>query len=448
VVSPGLTDAQITHYHEHGFVILRQVFTTEETESIGSAIRNSVERTDVEVRKKVYPEPATTFHVDGRYLLEPGLSYMATHPLVVGGAEILLDSPVALSASVAYLKTPGAKGTSPDYEGSHPTAHQDYKTYQQAGSSVNWLFAIAPMVDLVDEIGPLSVSPASFKFTRKKRDGRVWRVERSRADAIAPMQDAKLRRGDLLFMNMLTWHHAGPNRTDRDRYGIYYKYRARNAPAASGPELYSEEAHRTIVYEGHSLLPHYGTELRSGRVLVEQSDEFLLLDEGDGWTLPGGSVATRDEGSGLSNCIGALQETCRAQLGLDLPWMSYIGDFATADGLCRVYAHQSSGGLDLAFTANRRFRWCRAEELEQLATQGELRGGYEAEAVRAVARSRLRSGDRRIRTSSGRPERKKQSAGASPRSLTGLPVRTPCRKIFSAINRGQFVEVRYGRSYG
>ena len=377
-----LTDAQIAQYREQGFLILRQAFSHEETESIGAAIRNAVERTDVEIRRKLYPAPATTFHVDGRYILEPGLSYIATHPRMVGGAETLLGGPVALSASVAYLKTPGAKGTSPDYEGSHPTAHQDYKTYQQAGSSVNWLFAIAPMVDLVEEIGPLSVSPASFRFTRKRREGRVWRVERSRADEIAPMQDAKLRRGDLLFMSMFTWHHAGPNRTDRDRYGVYFKYRARNAPTASGPELYSEEAHHKITYDGRSLLPHCGEGLHSSRLLLEQNDRFLLLGRGPGWGFPGGAVASDDHGSPLANCIGVLQEECRCQLGADVSWMSYIGDFPAPEGLCRVYAHHSSRALDLNLPAEGGARWCGADEIQQLAAQGELAGGYESEAVK------------------------------------------------------------------
>ena len=378
----ALTDDQLAQYRENGFLILRQVFSDEETAVIGAGIRNSVERSDLETRKKPYPAPATTFHVDGRYILEPGLSYIATHPQMVGGAEALLGGPVALSASVAYLKTPGARGTSPDYEGSHPTAHQDYKTYQQAGSSVNWLFAIAPMVDLVEEIGPLSVSPASFRFTRKRRQGRVWRVQRSRADEIAPMQDARLRRGDLLFMNMFTWHHAGPNRTDRDRYGIYFKYRALNAPAASGPELYSEEAHRKIAYNGRSLLPHYGEGVRGSRLLLEQNDRFLLLDRGLGWGLPGGTAGNDEDGAPPSNCIGVLQEQCGSQLGIEVPWMSYIGDFAASQGPCRVYAHQCRGPLELTAPADGRIRWCGADEIQQLAAQGELEAGYEIEAVR------------------------------------------------------------------
>ena len=383
-----LTPDQIDHYREHGYIVLRQVLTRDETESIGEAIQESVQRTDLETRKKVYPTPETTYHVDGRYIQEPGLRYIATHPMMVGGAETLLRTSAVLSASVAYLKTPGAKGTNPDYEGSHPSAHQDYKTYQQAGSSVNWLFAIAPMVDLVEEIGPLSVSPGSFKCTHKRRDGRVWRVERSRADDIAPLQDAQLRRGDILFMNMFTWHQAGPNRTDRDRYGIYYKYRAENAPAASGPELYSEEAHQSVTYDGRSMLPHFGDRLHSGRVLFEHDHRFLLQNSGEGWGFLGGEFTGNDSGSplskaaapnDLSNCIGQLQDQCDRDAGLEIPWMSYLSDFGEPGSLCRVYAHQAKAVPEPR--SSLQHRWCTANEVEQLGAQGELRDGFETQAL-------------------------------------------------------------------
>ena len=76
-----------------------------------------------------------------------------------------------------------------------------------------------------------------------------------------------------------------------------------------------------------------------------------------------------------------LQEESRSQLGVDVPWMSYIGDFPAPEGLCRVYAHQSSGSLGLSLPAEGRARWCGADEIQQLAAQGELAGGYESEAI-------------------------------------------------------------------
>ena len=279
----GLRQDQIQEYDGRGFVIVRNLFSEVEMERVAAGVIRSVKRADIEVRKKLYPAPATQFTVDGRYIEDPGLAYIAAHPRVVSAVESILGEPVALSASVAYLKTPGARGTTGDYEGSHPTAHQDYKTYQQAGSSLNWLFAIAPLVDLEVEIGALSASPGSFKFSRKVRSGRVWRVERSRADQIAPPEDTRLRRGDLLILSMFTWHQAGPNNSQRERYGIYNKYRALNAPPASGPELFSKRAHETVTYKGHSLLPHYGDcGIGMVRLLLERDEHFLFLRSKDG----------------------------------------------------------------------------------------------------------------------------------------------------------------------
>ena len=377
-MAPGLRRDQIREYEEQGFVIVRNLFSEGEVEQIADGVIRSVKRTDIEVRKKLYPAPATQFTVDGRYIEDPGLAYIAAHPFVVSAAESLLGGPVALSASVAYLKTPGARGTAGDYEGSHPTAHQDYKTYQQAGSSLNWLFSIAPLVDLDEEIGALAVSPGSFKFSRKVRAGRVWRVERSRADQIAAPEDTRLRRGDLLLMNMFTWHQAGPNLSQRERYGVYNKYRALNAPPASGPELFSRRAHEKIWCKGNSLLPHYGDcVIGNVRLLLERDGLFLFVRGQDGgWSLPGGSLPPEHRVSPQVNLVGPTQKIAAAMLGLEVPWMSYIGDFAEDGQLCRVFAH-SLEDLSPLRADELQSEWLTVDQVGDLRT----RGGYEKEAV-------------------------------------------------------------------
>ena len=374
----GLSQDQIREYEENGFVIVRNLFSEGEVEQVAQGVIRSVKRTDIEVRKKPYPAPATQFTTDGRYIEDPGLAYIAAHPFVVSAAESLLGGPVALSASVAYLKTPGARGTAGDYEGSHPTAHQDYKTYQQAGSSLNWLFSVAPLVDLDEEIGALAVSPGSFRFSRKVRVGRVWRVERSRADQIAPPEDTRLRRGDLLLMNMFTWHQAGPNLSQRERYGIYNKYRALNAPPASGPELFSRRAHEKIRYKGHPLLPHYGDcVIGKVRLLLERDELFLFLrSKEEGWSLPGDSLAPEHRVSPQVNLIGPTQKIVEAMLGLEVPWMSYIGDFEEGGQLCRVFAHPLED-LSSLKVDDLQAEWLSVDQVGDLRT----RGGYEKEAV-------------------------------------------------------------------
>ena len=377
-MAPGLRRDQILEYEEKGFVIVRNLFSDGEVEQAAEGVIRSVKRTDIEVRKKPYPALATQFTVDGRYVEDAGLASIAAHPFVVSAAESLLGGPVALSASVAYLKTPGARGTAGDYEGSHPTAHQDYKTYQQAGSSLNWLFSIAPLVDLDEEIGALAASPGSYKFSRKVRHGRVWRVERSRADQIPTPEDTRLRRGDLLLMNMFTWHQAGPNRSQRERYGIYNKYRALNAPPASGPELFSSRAHEKIRHNGRSLLPHYGDGvIGKVRLLLERDERFLFVRGRDGeWSLPGGSLAPEHRVSPQVNLIGPTQKIAEAVLGLEVPWMSYIGDFPEDGQLCRVFARPLED-LSPLKVEKLQSEWLSVNQVGDLRT----RGGYEKEAV-------------------------------------------------------------------
>ena len=376
-----LTREQIQNYAKQGFVIVRGLLSEEELERVTAGVIRAVKRTDIEERKKVYPAPASQFIVDGRYIEDPGLTYIAAHPFVVEAAQTLLGGPVALAASVAYLKTPGARGTSGDYGGSHPTAHQDYKTYQQAGSSLNWLFAIVPLVDLEEEIGALAVSPGSFKISRKVRKGRVWRVERARADEIAPMEDSRLRRGDLLLMNMFTWHEAGPNQSQRERYGIYNKYRALNAPAACGPELFSDKAHEMLTYEGRSLLPHHGDcGIANVRLLLEQNEQFLLQRKNGGWELPGGPLSGAHQAP-YGNLVGAAQEICCENLGPELPWLSYVGDFEERGSLCRVYAFPCGEEPEFQIADGVEVKWFTIAQLRRLASRGALVGGYEPEAA-------------------------------------------------------------------
>ena len=86
-MAPGLRRDQIREYEEQGFVIVRNLFSEGELGQIAEGVIRSVKRTDIEVRKKPYPAPATQFTVDGRYIEDPGLAYIAAHPFVVSAAE-------------------------------------------------------------------------------------------------------------------------------------------------------------------------------------------------------------------------------------------------------------------------------------------------------------------------------------------------------------------------
>ena len=75
------------------------------------------------------------------------------------------------------------------------------------------------------------------------------------------------------------------------------------------------------------------------------------------WELPGGA-GWEEESSGwdVGSRIGSLQALIDAQLGLKVPWMSYIDDWTEEDGVCRVYGY-SDDGVRVRVPANGNRNW-------------------------------------------------------------------------------------------
>ena len=372
----ALSPSQVQRYHDQGYVVVPALYGDAELRAITEALMRAVRCDHGE------PQPASRYVLQTNVVEEPPLAALASDARIVDAVETMLGGASALATFVAYLKTPGAAGTGGDYSGSHPEAHQDYKPYHNAGSSLNWLFAIMSMVDLDEQTGPLYVAPGSHKLSRViGTGGRVRRVQRAGADSMAPLVDAGLRRGDLLLMNMFTWHAGGANRSDRNRLGVYNKYRACNAPPGCGPIVFSDAAHRAVVCRGRPLIQHHGARpISMLRLVVEREGKFLLLRHADGsgaaaggWKLPGAGAAS------AANHLTALEEMARRSLSIELPWASFIADFNEAGDRCRVFGYSLPPG-DPVTTAGT--GWFTRGEVEDLAARGQLvAGGYEAAAV-------------------------------------------------------------------
>ncbi len=392
MVGNVLSREQVQAYEKAGYLVIRSVFSGGEVARVVEAIMRVVYRNDMQLQDRVPQASVIKFDPGSNYLEDSDLASVASCPFIVESAEALLSAPVALSKWNAYLKKPGVGGTAVnpgewggDYESLHPRAHMDYKTYHPPGSSVDWLFSIVPLVDLNEQTGPLYVSPGSHKLSRVFSDGRVKRVQRSNGTGIVPLIDLKLRRGDLLLMNMFTWHEGGANRSNHNRLGLYNKYRAINAPPACGPELYSDEAHAAVIYRGQSLLPHHGNHgIRTTALLLELDDKFLLTcseTSENGWSFPGGSVRDSQVKSAFGNLIGSLETDVREKLGLDIPWMTYIGDFKESSQFCRVYAHLLTASSRFRIRSGMRVGWFTRDEICHLSLEGELAEGYEVDAI-------------------------------------------------------------------
>ena len=360
--TPSLGKQQIADFHEEGYLIVRNVLSAKEAADLRGVIREQVQRGAYPPTLS-YPEPAK-YTVSGNRMAEPGLAAIAEHPALVGAVESALGGAAHLTASVAYLRTPSDKGGA---------AHSDYKRWRPVGSSMNWVFAIIPLNDFDASYGPFMVSPKSHKLPRViDPEAHILDLTAPDREQLPPFIDPELKAGDLLVVNEHVWHQAPAGTTSDDRCGIFNKYCAADAPPAAGYYPYNRGALDALSDAGKRLLPVcFDQPLTTTRLLIEcpsgAESRFLLCRDADTdrWQLPGGDC-WEEESSGwdVGSRIGSLQALVDAQLGLDVPWMSYIEDWAEEDGVCRVYGF-TDGGLDIDALAHGDCDWFAATELKR-----------------------------------------------------------------------------------
>ena len=363
-LSPSLSEQQIADYHQDGYLIVRNVLSAKEAAELRRIVQQQVQRGGAHPSARTYPEPAK-YTVSGNRIAEPGLASIAEHPTVVGAVESALDGPAHLTAFVAYLRTPGDKGGG---------AHSDYKRWRPVGSSMNWAFAIIPLNDFDAAYGPFMVSPKSHKLPQVI-DPRAHILDLSAPDArqLPPFIDPELTAGDLLVVNEHVWHQAPAGTTTEDRCGIFNKYCAANAPPAAGYYPYNRAALDALSDAGKRLVPAcFDQPITTTRLLIEcpsdAESRFLLRRDADTdlWELPGGEGWEEQElvGWDVGSRIGSLQALVNTQLGLEVPWMSYIEDIAQEDGSCRVYGF-SDENMNVDALANGSGDWFTKTELQR-----------------------------------------------------------------------------------
>ena len=363
----GISAPEIDDYHENGYHIIRGVITAKETEEYRRLVGIYV-KTDAYETKPKYPEPAK-YTVRGNTMAKPGLASIVEHPTVVNSVECLLGERSHLTAYVAYVRTPGNRGGG---------AHCDYKRWRPVGSSMNWLFAIIPLTDFDLTFGPLLVSPGSHKLAELiDPQAAIRDLTAPDRDKLPPFIDPDLKAGDLLLMNGHTWHLPPPGTATEDRSGFFLKYCAVNAPPATGYYPYSNAAYNSMSDAGKRLIPiHFDDPIKSARLLIEgptpDEPSFLLMrdKDSDSWELPGGKSEEEEEAVGwdIGSRIGALQSIVEGQLNVPaIPWMSYIDDRQSADGVCRFYGYRdSNGSLESAVENFDQCAWFTALKLRQV----------------------------------------------------------------------------------
>ena len=385
-----LREEEIAFYWENGFVKVQGILSSEELDRFAEAVNRETETGRIRHLSGTKTGKYKTYDTLMEDCLEePDINFIVDHPNIVGATERLLGGPALLCAFSIHLKGPGWGGTIGDYQGALETGHCDYKPFRPVGSSLNWMFTIIPLVDYTDDVGPLLVSPGSHRFSRFiANEGRVTMVERAKGSEIPPFVNTELKRGDVLFMHMFTWHEAHQNRSHRTRIGVYNKYMAADAPPGCGPYLYSDSNFRIFKDRGSNLLANHSDGLiASTRLILERDGKVLFLELDDGlWSLPGGAAQTEKKvpGSDDDNVIEQLYACLREQLGIELPWVSYVGDFPGGgeSDLCRVYAYPELAGHVWSGTSDRKVSWFGEAEIARMSEKGKFQSGFEPQALR------------------------------------------------------------------
>ena len=372
-----LTASQLDDYRRDGFLVLKGVMADADIGRWEAALdRNPPLDGTIDPSAPTYPEP-------GRYTLalnaakDPDLADLAQDPTIVGSARQVLGAEPRLTAFVLYDRTPGGPGI---------PSHNDYKRWRPVGSSMNWAFTIVPFCDFDPAAGRLFVAPGSHHLDRVGPGAeRPLEVAPPTKPDEADYLDPELERGDLLLMNMHLWHRAEGNNASHHRVGAFNKYGAVDAPPATGYFPFDHEVHAALEPEHRDLLAvHHDRPITTTRLLLMRGRDdprVLVLDgpEPGGGHLPGGPAVTEraipDWDTG--NYIAALAAAVRQQIGIEVPWVSWVGDYPDGDGLCRVYAYTLTGlGFPVPY---RDGRWLDRTELVEHGDR--LAVGWIADAV-------------------------------------------------------------------
>lgn len=391
-------------FENDGYYVLRGVLTEAEVDRLARPIRSAFEAGDYDTCREDAAYPLPGIHSMGPRVLEqhPDIADLSlAHPAIVDAVEKLFGEPATLAQYWSIMRPPGAGvGNGPFVKGSG--THYDYKPWRCVGSYVKWMFVIIPFVDYTETAGPLAIAPGSHRLTTLgPSNGRVHQVDAARVPAPADITlvDPSLKRGDVVLMHGFSWHEARPNFGNSDRCGLYMKFHAKSSPPACGPTIYPSAVHNYLRDDAKHLVPYHRDDgqyaaLRDGAVggvdegqlIIEDSEDRLLVieDGADSWRIPR-FAATEDDSAGIldvCNAMGSVLAQTRAQLGLQLPWLSWLLDLpeSTADGdsrqwRCRVYGHRLQSPAPALSGESPQHRWLSRDDLDEMVAVGLLESG-------------------------------------------------------------------------
>ena len=212
----SLTQDQLDFYHEHGYVHVSGMFTSEEAAAYRTEIHAIAERqgeTDATWESVKGAGTAIT-HCHDVHFRSAAFTRMMTDPRFVGIAQDIVGPNVQLHHNKIFIKPPE--------NGSPFPMHQDQPYFPHERHSM--IAAIVHFDDAPEEKGCLRVYPGTHKLGPLAAVG----TDHHQPEDLYPIERAipiPAKAGDAIYMSYLLVHGSGVNVSDEPRTTILVQMR-------------------------------------------------------------------------------------------------------------------------------------------------------------------------------------------------------------------------------
>lgn len=220
--SHSLTESQIKAYQDDGFIVMKNIFTSAEIETLRAA-ESSPEIQTVLQEKGIEHQTVHLLELTKRH---PAFLHLARDPRIVGAIRSLLGEDIQLQHSKLATKSV-TKGTG------EFGWHQDITFYPHTNTSLLSVFVYLDdatpengcmsMLRGSHRLGPLNHLDAEGQFDGSCREPQHWQNDPENVVPVTP------RAGSISIHHCLTLHGSPANISGQPRRGVVFSYRADDA---------------------------------------------------------------------------------------------------------------------------------------------------------------------------------------------------------------------------
>jgi len=221
---PALTPAQRLHLEIYGYVILENLLTQSEVDTLKDtlyAIEDQFWKTGELPGPNCWNTSTTDefFRIDNLPHLAPCFFDYLTHPRIVGMAEEIIGGPARLQQSDAHIRRPRAE--KPDRHGFHRGINPAYHHYEKGLYHFSFIKALTNLTDLGPDDGGTTVIAGTHKVPTEIPQDDI--INAAYEDPSMIHQVIAPAGSTLLFYESLI-HAAGIIESDKDRLLILGGY--------------------------------------------------------------------------------------------------------------------------------------------------------------------------------------------------------------------------------